>query len=71
MKNQQRFLQKSNTVLLVVRAKFQSLNYCTTAVTVKKPTSDVRDHAGEKRVASDVERNAEAHIGRALVQLAG
>src|SRR3712207_9183757 len=31
----------------------------------------VGDHAGEQRVAGDVERHAEEHVGAALVELAG
>ena len=32
---------------------------------------DLSDHQGQQRVGSDVEGNAQKHIGTALVQLAG
>jgi len=32
--------------------------------------ADLREHAGEQRVAGDVERHTQKHVGRALVELA-
>ena len=43
-------------------------------VQTNSPTSEsglLGHHVGEQRVAGDVERNAEEHVGAALVQLAG
>src|ERR1700682_1033679 len=34
-------------------------------------TRDLRDHLGQERVGGDVERHAEEHVARALIELAG